>query len=307
MEFESIIGGSRLGKRPAFRGSLPTAPSSDGTATATASSYNYRLPPRFAHSSQRRASPLRGAENNSDFDKEHKIRIVEKLGTMKYALAHDDALSNNAHNSHSAQGANSDASTGMHISTGGGLSSVMARNSPRLHSANSFSLGDSGSGEAPVEWLDDQELSQLSPEELEVLMDRYIMVVVKQLVQLAALDDDLKAEIDSLDSSGFSLLHYCCLYNLNSLIPVLLARGADVNRRTSTGSTALHLAAGAGHFAVTMALVDSGAQVDSLDANNVLPSDAAYEAGFMDIYNELLAVSAAFHKAARCHFCENTR
>lgn len=203
---------------------------------------------------------------------------------MKYALAHDDALSNSGHSSHE--------SSSMNVIAGGNQPTAMPRNSPRLHSANSFSMaGDTSSGDAPVEWLDDQELSQLSPEDLEVLMDRYIMVVVKQLVQLAALDDDLKAEIDSLDSSGFSLLHYCCLYNLNSLIPVLLARGADVNRRTSTGSTALHLAAGAGHFAVTMALVDSGAQVDSCDANNVLPSDAAYEAGFLDIYNELLAVS----------------
>lgn len=39
--------------------------------------------------------------------------------------------------------------------------------------------------------------------------------------------------------------------------------------------------------------------VDSYDANNVLPSDAAYEAGYLDIYNLLLAVrtvsSAATH------------
>lgn len=66
-------------------------------------------------------------------------------------------------------------------------------------------------------------------------MDKYIMTVVKQMVQLAALDDDLKAEIDALDSNGLSLLHYCCLYNLNSLIPVLLARGASVDKRAYNG------------------------------------------------------------------------
>jgi len=67
-------------------------------------------------------------------------------------------------------------------------------------------------------------------------MDKYIMTVVKQMVQLAALDDDLKAEIDALDSNGFSLLHYCCLYNLKSLIPVLLARGASVNKKSFNGT-----------------------------------------------------------------------
>lgn len=66
-------------------------------------------------------------------------------------------------------------------------------------------------------------------------MDKYIMTVVKQMVQLASVDDDLKAEIDSLDTNGFSLLHYCCLYNLKSLIPVLLARGATVNKKAANG------------------------------------------------------------------------
>ena len=66
-------------------------------------------------------------------------------------------------------------------------------------------------------------------------MDKNIMAVVKQMVQLASLDEDLKTEIDSLDSNGFSLLHYCCLYNLTSLIPVLLARGATVNKTSTNG------------------------------------------------------------------------
>ena len=70
-------------------------------------------------------------------------------------------------------------------------------------------------------------------------MDKNIMAVVKQMVQLASLDDDLKTEIDSLDSNGFSLLHYCCLYNLNSLIPVLLARGATVNKKSYHGTVAV--------------------------------------------------------------------
>jgi hypothetical protein len=259
----------------------------------------------------RRSSPLRGADGHGDFDKEHKIRIVEKLGTMKYALAHDEPSHGGGHGGGHAVHAGS-TSLGMHLPPHSAAAMQLSpRGSPRTPDGGSSSSSEGPpSFSAPPliatdgeKWLDDQELSELSTEELEVRMDRYIMVVVKQLVQLAALDDDLRAEIDSLDSTGFSLLHYCCLYNLNSLIPVLLARGADVNRRTSTGSTALHLAAGAGHLAVAQVLVESGAVVDSCDANNVLPSDAAYEAGYMDIYNLLLSVSYFVHAETVLHFC----
>ena len=287
---------SKLGKRSKFRDSELRVNASASAAGPTGrepppiSPHGYRLPSHFAHGILRRSSPLRGDSYNGpgDFDKEHKIRIVEKLGTMKYALAHDEALQNGASSSSSPN----DGSIPSGWSSARGLT-------PRLPGYSGIASTEGGEHAVVstdgVKWLDDHELSELSTEDLETLMDRYIMVVVKQLVQLATMDDDLKAEIDSLDSSGFSLLHYCCLYNLNSLIPVLLARGADVNRRTSTGSTALHLAAGSGHLAVTQVLVESGALVDCYDASNMLPSDAAYETGYMDIYNLLLAVIFVFH------------
>eukprot|EP01032_Pedospumella_encystans_P014775 gene14775-16944_t len=286
---------SGLGKRPSSRDSelrvhtntINNLQNNHMGQPMQASPHGYRLPAHFANSILRRSSPLRGGDvsmnSSSDFDKEHKIRIVEKLGTMKYALTHEDTSPNSA----------SLFSPLAHDEHAPGVASHAVRGLTRSHSHSQLTDGadaPSNTHADSVKWLDDQELSELSTEELEVLMDRYIMVVVKQLVQLAVMDDDLKAEIDSLDASGFSLLHYCCLYNLNSLIPVLLARGADVNRRTSTGSTALHLAAAAGHLAVTQVLVESGAVVTSYDANNVLPSDAAYEAGYIDIFNLLLAL-----------------
>jgi hypothetical protein len=134
------------------------------------------------------------------------------------------------------------------------------------------------------DWLDDKSVSLLSSSDLEKLMDRYLFNVVNQLVQLAISDDDLKAELDHLDSrslagtrpylppsplrlsdrvppdSGYSLLHYCCLFNLTSLVEILLSKvtsvpthsssppslpqGANINLVTGSGSTALHLAAG---------------------------------------------------------------
>ena len=85
-----------------------------------------------------------------------------------------------------------------------------------------------------VDWLDDTALSNLSAAELENVMEQYIMTVVKQLVQLACIDDDLQNSLDSLDETGFSLLHYCCLYNLTTLVPVLLAKGVSVNLVTGS-------------------------------------------------------------------------
>lgn len=59
-----------------------------------------------------------------------------------------------------------------------------------------------------------------------IVVFRYIMSVVHQLVHMACVDDELVAELDSLDPAGFSLLHYCSIFNLNALVPILLAKGA---------------------------------------------------------------------------------
>lgn len=140
-------------------------------------------------------------------------------------------------------------------------------------------------------------------------MDSYIMSVVKQLVQLASVDEDLKAEIDSLDSAGFSLLHYCCLYNLNSLIPVLLARGASVHRKADDGacvllcpftlmcsrrvegSTPLHLAVTARNMAVCRLLIESGANIHERNDEKATPRELAEQLGFTEIQDYLLSVT----------------
>lgn len=43
-------------------------------------------------------------------------------------------------------------------------------------------------------------------------------------MQLVSVDDDLLCELDALDASGLSLLHYCCMYNLTVLVLVLVNR-----------------------------------------------------------------------------------
>jgi ankyrin repeat protein len=93
-------------------------------------------------------------------------------------------------------------------------------------------------------WLDDVELGNLSPNDFDNVMDQYLTTVIRQLVHLAIDDADLNQELNSLDSNGFSLLHYCCLYNLTDLISLLLNNGAHINQLTACGSSPLHLAVG---------------------------------------------------------------
>ncbi|RYH18524.1 hypothetical protein EON65_27100 [archaeon] len=142
-----------------------------------------------------------------------------------------------------------------------------------------------------VEWLDDSEVSKLSNAELESIMDKYIMTVVKQLVQLGSVDEDLRAEIDAVDSNGLSLLHYCCLYNLTSLIPVLVSRGADVNQVTNTGSSPLHLAVAAGHLLAAQVLLSNGANAHAVDGSGRGAMELARQTGNEEIHELLCRVS----------------
>lgn len=135
------------------------------------------------------------------------------------------------------------------------------------------------------EWLDDAQLLGMSSNDLEDLLDKFLLRVVQQLVNLASVDEDLLAasELDSLDASGFSLLHYCCLFNLSGLVSRLIDRGADLNIRTKTGSTGLHLAASSGHSAVVSQLIEAGADVYLLDGESRDAARVGEECGFSDI------------------------
>ena len=225
---------------------------------------------------------LANASYSSGFsERENKIRIVEKLGYMRSSLKSTRAVS-------SIRGSNSPATQDIVASDdeeshcmadciGNSINTVkyLSENVSSMSHVPILALEDEEEPSPPQskgafsfhpedgdEWLDENQLSNLSIEELvsgtfstillsdvepllltffaqENEMDKNIMAVVKQMVQLASLDDDLKTEIDSLDSNGFSLLHYCCLYNLNSLIPVLLARGATVNKKSYHGIVAV--------------------------------------------------------------------
>lgn len=154
------------------------------------------------------------------------------------------------------------------------------------------------SSEVGEEWLDEQQLTNLSPVDLEALMDRYLVTVVKQIVELST-DDDYEPDLDALDTNGFSLLHYCCMYNFTSLIPALLNKGASPMQASTSGSSPLHLAAAAGnHAAVDMLLEDlhhKGQRLEphlrALDGSGSTPLNLARAGQYEGVCQSLIEVS----------------
>jgi len=132
------------------------------------------------------------------------------------------------------------------------------------------------------ELLDDSALSMMPNEELENLLYKLVIRVVGQLVELADSEEGLEDELNSPDDAGYTLLHYCCLYDLGVLVPILLARGADLNcpALASCGSTPLHLAAQTGNLILVQSLIEKGADITAKDAEGATPADCAFLFGY---------------------------
>lgn len=141
--------------------------------------------------------------------------------------------------------------------------------------------------------LDDNTIEKLSDHDLEVLSEKLLEQVVRQLIALAHSSDELLEELNSLDETGLSLLHYVSFYNYAQLVPVLLAHGAHVNQQSTQGQTALHLAAGCGHDNLVAVLLQSGADSQVLDFDGLTAADRAEKSGHAEVANTL-----------RCHMSE---
>ena len=102
---------------------------------------------------------------------------------------------------------------------------------------------------------------------------------ITQLIHMITQDEELLADIDSLDSNGYNLLHYCCIYNLYKLLEVLLAKKADPNRLSNTAhgmSSGLHLAVkGNASVQLVQMLIQHNAILNLHDSQNRTPYDLA--------------------------------
>lgn len=144
----------------------------------------------------------------------------------------------------------------------------------------------------PLEMLNDAQLAMLDDDQLDNVLDSMLIRIVETLVEMSNSDNELQSELNSPDKSGFTLLHYASLYNLRSLLPVLLSRGANPDTPTLRGKlTPLHLACGAGNNAICELLVRHGCAVRVYDSFNLTPADHAANNGFDDIHSWLVEKS----------------
>ncbi|TDH65537.1 hypothetical protein CCR75_006506 [Bremia lactucae] len=138
--------------------------------------------------------------------------------------------------------------------------------------------------------LDDCTIEALSDNDLEQLSEKLLERLVCQLVTVAHTSEELLEELNSLDETGLSLLHYVSFYNHSKLVPVLAAHGAHINQQSTQGQTALHLAAGCGHDKVVNELLQSGADLQVRDFDGLTAADCAGLSGHIEV-------------AAKLHIC----
>lgn len=87
-------------------------------------------------------------------------------------------------------------------------------------------------------------------------------------------------------------LYYASAVGLETVVPLLLEKGADVNAKTEDGKTALQIAAKNGHATVARILLDRGAEVDSEDSRRRTPLYWAATGNYIAVIKLLLARNA---------------
>lgn len=91
-------------------------------------------------------------------------------------------------------------------------------------------------------------------------------------------------KVDSLDSSGYSSLHYAARAGHFEIVKYLHSAGADINLPTRAGhSTPLHRAACQGHIIIVQFLLDNGANVRIQDSDGCTVLHRCAERNFKEI------------------------
>jgi hypothetical protein len=84
--------------------------------------------------------------------------------------------------------------------------------------------------------------------------------------------EGMKVNINYVDESGWSPLHYACEEGNLKIVEILIKMNVDVNFKTKGKKTPLHLAADKGYFDISRILIENGATLSTLDdeKNNVI-------------------------------------
>lgn len=108
-----------------------------------------------------------------------------------------------------------------------------------------------------------------------------------------------KADIDSVDDSGSTALHYCSSNDNPKLMQLLISKGCNLNTVDGSHRTPVFVAAGAGNLRCLEMLIDAGADVDMHDARGFTPLYAAASGAHDRAVQMLLMAKCALSLAYR--------
>mmetsp|Transcript_35029 Transcript_35029/g.51345 ORF Transcript_35029/g.51345 Transcript_35029/m.51345 type:complete len:1067 (-) Transcript_35029:450-3650(-) len=201
-----------------------------------------------------------------DADRHCKIRFVEKSNSTTTG-AGDAPLTS--------------PSPGSHVDTRNGRNGDV---STKKVDGSVLDAGSCVNEAGSLLYYDDTQLKGMDNDQLDNVLDNLFVGVVENLVEISTSNHQLQEGLNSPDKSGFTLLHYASMYNLHSLIPMLISRGANPDAPTTRGMlTPLHLACGAGNESAVELLVRSGCVVWVYDSYDFSPMDHAVRNGFPKI------------------------
>ena len=101
------------------------------------------------------------------------------------------------------------------------------------------------------------------------------------------------------DATGATPLHFAAHLNHDSAIPILLQRGADIDRQDIDGGTALHDAIRMGSTSATLVLLRNGANHLIENDRKLTPLEMGHEAGQYDlVHSAMREIETPLHHAA---------
>jgi ankyrin repeat protein len=122
-------------------------------------------------------------------------------------------------------------------------------------------------------------------------------VLSKDLKKKQALETiiDCKADMDILDSNGWTALHHAAYTGDLDSASVLLMKGAKVDEFSNGGRTALHFAAAKNYTNIINLLIDKGAKIESADMHHATPLHFACKKGSYESVKLLLRRGSNLH------------
>jgi uncharacterized protein len=103
--------------------------------------------------------------------------------------------------------------------------------------------------------------------------------------------------VNTYSYDGWTPVHLAAFFGRPLAVERLKTAGADLNAvsRNALRNTPLHAAVAGGHVEVSLLLIDSGADVNAVDAGGHTPLHLAAEAGYVPVAQALLARGAGAH------------